>query len=484
MPSEFSKLPLSLTMSSAAVVSALAATSASAWQNPLEEKYLTKPLQVCDQGVFYVGGAPKMTPFRDGPTPGPNDQLMIGQMYVEFQTPQVSKAWPIIHVHGSGFTGSCVRGTAGGNEGWSDYTLRHGYPTFVVDQAGRGRSGFDHTVIHEAEYLAVNGDVAGAADLLPPFGGMWGSEFFGRFYGHIVPPEANNDPTLGQMIRFGEPGDPWCPEKPAHCNGPIGRIPMEPEAPWAVDQAIKSRTGNGAPAGLGTVTPDNAQVEANAVYLALDAYKFDVPNSEATLPGSECPRCSNPELNATVTWTPRALAELIEGLGGAVLAVHSQGGQILHHTVRVLKKEGNLDLLKGALNIEGFCSLEDAGNVASDFKNIPYLALMSDIIDDFNFPTFTQGCLDTVNAINAAGGKAKFIDLDEPGWWQGSYTGPWGKEYVGPFAGTAHMLMLESNPSPTGQASNLQVMDVILKWANRNISKPKKTTCGQINNRR
>ena len=33
--------------------------------------------------------------------------------------------------------------------------------------------------------------------------------------------------------------------------------PMEPEAPWAVDQAIKSRTGNGAPAGLGTVMPDD-----------------------------------------------------------------------------------------------------------------------------------------------------------------------------------------------------------------------------------
>ena len=39
---------------------------------------------------------------------------------------------------------------------------------------------------------------------------------------------------------------------------------MEPEAPWAVDQAIKSRMGNGAPAGIGTVTEDNAQVEENA----------------------------------------------------------------------------------------------------------------------------------------------------------------------------------------------------------------------------
>ncbi len=59
---------------------------------------------------------------------------------------------------------------------------------------------------------------------------------------------------------------------------------MEPEAPWAVDPAIKSRTGNGAPAGVGTITPDNAQVLENASYLALDAYKFDIPNAENFLP--------------------------------------------------------------------------------------------------------------------------------------------------------------------------------------------------------
>jgi hypothetical protein len=146
-------------MSSVAVVGALAtagavtitATTASAWQSPTKHRYMSKPLQICDQGAFYVGGAPKVTAFGGGPTPGPYSQIIVGDMYVEFQTPMVAKSWPLIMVHGSGYTGSCVVATAGGNESWRDYTVRHGVPTYVVDQAGRGRSGFDKSVIHEGD---------------------------------------------------------------------------------------------------------------------------------------------------------------------------------------------------------------------------------------------------------------------------------------------------------------------------------------------
>src|SRR5256885_3011410 len=53
--------------------------------------------------------------------------------------------------------------------------------------------------------------------------------------------------------------------------------------------------------------------------LALDAYKFDLPNAELFLPGSTCPSCNPTALNATNTWTPKALAELVVGLGGAIV---------------------------------------------------------------------------------------------------------------------------------------------------------------------
>ena len=57
-------------------------------------------------------------------------------------------------------------------------------------------------------------------------------------------------------------------------------------------------------------------------------------------------------------------------------------------------------------------------------------------------------CQQSVDAIKAIGGKAEYIELDEPGWWQGSYSGPFGIDYVGPFRGISHMMMIEDNPAP------------------------------------
>ena len=71
--------------------------------------------------------------------------------------------------------------------------------------------------------------------------------------------------------------------------------------------------------------------------------------------------------------------------------------------------------------------------------------------------------------------------MDQPGWWQGAYAGPFGDDYVGPFAGVSHMMMIEDNPGPNGQATNLQVMDVLLRWTDENISKPKTQSCGNDN---
>lgn len=453
----------------AAVVCAAAfATTASAVQYPTQHRYLTKPLKICDQGIFYVGGAPKVTPFGAGPTAGANVQIIIGSMFVHFQVPMKSRTWPLIMVHGSGYTGSCVEGTAAGTEGWMDYTVRHGTPTYVVDQAGRARSGFDKSVVHEGEALIAS-DPDAARAMIPSFGGST-STAWTSWFGHIVP--AGSDITDGQMVRHGDVGDPLCATEPAHCNQ-LGRIPMEPENPEAVDQAIASRTGNGAPAGLGTVTPDvlghvNPAFPFNDRYLALDAYKFNVPDTESTLPGSTCLTCSPTTVNSVNTWTPRALAELVEGLGGAVVTTHGQSGSIGHHLARILKEHGTLNLLKGLITIEGSCSLTGAGLAAdgSDFKGIPYLAFKGD------YSETSAVCQSTVDAVKAVGGKADYIQLDQPGPWQGEYAGPYGADYVGPFAGVSHMMMIET--------SNLKVMDVMLEWTGKNITNPKATKCKDL----
>jgi hypothetical protein len=76
----------------------------------------------------------------------------------------------------------------------------------------------------------------------------------------------------------------------------------------------------------------------------LEYYKQLVPNAEVTLPGSTCPTCNNgtpaPDtVTAANTWTPFDLALLVERLGGAIVATHSQSGVMGHHMTRILKEK-------------------------------------------------------------------------------------------------------------------------------------------------
>ena len=113
------------------------------------KKFLTGPLTIEDQGSFFIGGVPKVTEHAAPAGPGgaaaalvPH-QITIGQMYVQFQIParKYAGGWPVIMVHGSSHTGACLESTPDGREGWYPYFVRKGVPTYIVDQAGRGRSG-------------------------------------------------------------------------------------------------------------------------------------------------------------------------------------------------------------------------------------------------------------------------------------------------------------------------------------------------------
>ena len=115
------------------------ASGVSAWKNPLEDRYTSgDPLSICDQGSFFVGGVPKVTPcatssnvFED-----PNlEQIIIGQMYVQFQIPTERRQWPVVMIHGSTHTGAALDATPDGQEGWYAYAVRNNLATFVVDPA-------------------------------------------------------------------------------------------------------------------------------------------------------------------------------------------------------------------------------------------------------------------------------------------------------------------------------------------------------------
>ena len=92
------------------------------------------PLSIARQGYFFVGG--KYSTVKD-------QQVMSGQLYVEFQIPsKQTHEWPIVMIHGGGQSGTNFTGTPDGREGWAQYFLRQGYAVYVVDQPGRGRAAY------------------------------------------------------------------------------------------------------------------------------------------------------------------------------------------------------------------------------------------------------------------------------------------------------------------------------------------------------
>ena len=276
--------------------------------------------------------------------------------------------------------------------------------------------------------MIKSGNAAGAAAMLPAFGRITDNGAWTNWFGHLIP--AGSTILNGKLIRHGDPGDPPTDDA-LHTDDYTPAYPLN-----AVDANIQSRSGA---IGQKPEGPEN--------YYALEYYKQLVPNSEVTLPGSTCATCEPHEIAPANTWTPVALADLVEKLGGAVVATHSQSGIMGHHMVRILKERGHLDLLKGLITIEGSCSLPNSGLTAADFDNIPYMALKGDYTATSEV---CQTTVDQINARRAAGmgtAKADYIKLDEVG---------------NPvFKGTTHMMMLGTN--------NLEVADVILNWADQNI---------------
>jgi pimeloyl-ACP methyl ester carboxylesterase len=69
--------------------------------------------------------------------------VMSGQAYVEFQIPRrQTQPYPIVIIPGAAQTATNFNGTPDGREGWAQFFLRHGYAVYIVEQPGRGRSGY------------------------------------------------------------------------------------------------------------------------------------------------------------------------------------------------------------------------------------------------------------------------------------------------------------------------------------------------------
>jgi pimeloyl-ACP methyl ester carboxylesterase len=110
------------------------------------------PLELEDEGSFFVNGETATSSHPGTPGVGPSvpGTITINQMYVQYRIPRTIGGPRIVMVHGSGHTGTTYETTPDGREGWATYFARKGFPVYVVDHSGRGRSGFNPSVINRA----------------------------------------------------------------------------------------------------------------------------------------------------------------------------------------------------------------------------------------------------------------------------------------------------------------------------------------------
>ena len=117
-------------------------------------------------GNFFIPG--NLVNCPTVPPPGTNSQFcsgtvnpglrMINQMYVQFMIPQAQngkKHVPIVIVHGCCLSTKSWQTTPDGRMGWDEYFVRQGFDTYMIDQVGRARSGFDATSIQLGAVLAL-----------------------------------------------------------------------------------------------------------------------------------------------------------------------------------------------------------------------------------------------------------------------------------------------------------------------------------------
>jgi hypothetical protein len=122
------------------------------------------PLVLASQGSFFVNEQQVETSLARGSgTPAPG-HLSVRGMYVQYQIPEARAqgAHPIILVHGAAHTGKTYEETPDGRMGWAEYFVRQGIPTYIVDHAGRARSGFDPSPANRAR-------LEGKPELVPNF---------------------------------------------------------------------------------------------------------------------------------------------------------------------------------------------------------------------------------------------------------------------------------------------------------------------------
>ncbi|QGY05901.1 esterase [Methylobacterium mesophilicum SR1.6/6] len=99
------------------------------------------PLTIAEQGSFFVGGRDVASDTLSTlPAYAPSGTISVDQIYVRYQVPVSAARPPLVLIHGCCLTGKTWETTPDGRMGWDEFFVRRGFPTYVIDQAWRGRS--------------------------------------------------------------------------------------------------------------------------------------------------------------------------------------------------------------------------------------------------------------------------------------------------------------------------------------------------------
>jgi len=173
-----------------------------------------KPLVLKARGSFFVGG--RSVEQKAGEILlGPDDSVTVDQMYVEYMVPTGRTKVPVVMIHGAGLSGKSYDTTPDGRMGWYEYFVRKAHPTYVVDQVGRARSGFNQAAINNrlsGASSAPSGAVAPTTPGAPAaigqgafrFGdrvGVWTNFRFGPKFGEAFPGAQFPVEAVGELSK-------------------------------------------------------------------------------------------------------------------------------------------------------------------------------------------------------------------------------------------------------------------------------------------
>ena len=335
---------------------------------------------------------------------------MINQMYFSFMLPQAQngkKHYPIGIIHGCCLSTKSWQATPDGRMGWDEYFVRQGFDTYMMDQVGRARSGFDATKYNMVRTNNLPCTAGGTA----PSGNTIVCQ-------ELPPILIATDQFAWNVFRWGTTPCTASPCSTTTTPHPDLKFPVK---------------------NIGIGAGSNLQF-----------YNMVIPDMTTTLSGAPAPADPAGFYNS-----PSQMAKLASKAGGMTLMGHSQSSAF---PTRAALQPGSgcypwtsasACKVKGIIQLETGCFGNLTAAEINTLKHIPILVVDGDY---FAPPRPQAVCQTMMDQINGAGGDMKYALL--PALTPSSiYPGS-----PGPMPGIEHMMMVGTK--------NIEVANFVIGWMN------------------